>query len=320
MLTIHSPNPAMPPQPWQTGAASPQTPPMWLDLTDPSEDERRHAESLLGTTLPTRDQTSAIEASSRLRSADRILRLNIPAFVRADGGQGAMTPLAFVLTPELLATVRYADSVAFRHVAETLGKEDAPRNSVDTFVALIEAIVNVGADRMEAVAADLSKLSRSVFLDSRDHRRQLRGALFKVGAMQRQITQVRSALLGVSRIVGYLCEVNPAWMGTPAHVQLKTVHTDVASLSEFDQQLNDRLQFLLDAVLGFINNDQNDIMKVLTVITVVTIPPMILAGIWGMNFKSIGEYDWPHGYAFGLSMIFLSMVLPLIWFRWKRWF
>ena len=65
------------------------------------------------------------------------------------------------------------------------------------------------------------------------------------------------------------------------------MRNDVASLSEFDQQMNDRLQFLLDAVLGFINNDQNDIMKVLTVITVVTIPPMILAGIWGMNFKSI---------------------------------
>ena len=73
-------------------------------------------------------------------------------------------------------------------------------------------------------------------------------------------------------------------------------------------------------MLGFINNDQNDIMKVLTVITVVTIPPMILAGIWGMNFKSIPEYDWPHGYAFGLTMIGLSMLLPLLYFKWKKWF
>ena len=85
-------------------------------------------------------------------------------------------------------------------------------------------------------------------------------------------------------------------------------------MSEFQQQLNDRLQFMLDAVLGFINNDQNDIIKVLTIVSVVTVPPMILAGIWGMNFKSIPEYDWPHGYAFALSMIVLSMLIPLIWF------
>jgi magnesium transporter len=93
----------------------------------------------------------------------------------------------------------------------------------------------------------------------------------------------------------------------------------MSSLSEFQQQLSDRLQFMLDAVLGFINNDQNDIMRVLTIVSVVTVPPMILAGIWGMNFKSIPEYNWAHGYAFGLSMIVLSMVLPLVWLKIKKW-
>jgi magnesium transporter len=83
--------------------------------------------------------------------------------------------------------------------------------------------------------------------------------------------------------------------------------------------MSERLQFLLDAVLGFINNDQNDIMRVLTIVSVATVPPMILAGIWGMNFKSIPEYNWQHGYAFALTMIVVSMVLPLIGFRLKKW-
>ena len=65
--------------------------------------------------------------------------------------------------------------------------------------------------------------------------------------------------------------------------------------------------------------DQNDIMKVLTIVSVVTVPPMILAGIWGMNFKSIPEYNWAHGYAFGPIMIVLSMALPLTWFKLRKW-
>lgn len=317
MLTIYSSDSGAP-QVWRPGTAA--TPnPIWLDLIDPSEEERRQAELLLGAALPMRDQISAIELSSRLRSAEEILRLNIPSFVRAEGGQGALTPLGFVLTPKLLASVRYAESLAFNHMAEALGKTDAPRSGVDTFFGLIETIVNVGADRIEAIAADLSKLSRAVFSDSRDQRRLLRGALFKVGGMQRQITQVRSAMLGVSRVVTYLCQIAPPWIDPKLLAQFRTVQADIGSLSEFDQQLSDRLQFLLDAVLGFINNDQNDIMRVLTIVSVATVPPIILAGIWGMNFKSIAEYNWPHGYAFALSMILLSMVLPLIWFKSKKW-
>jgi magnesium transporter len=289
-------------------------------MVDPSEDERRYVESILGAKLPQRDQLSAIEVSSRLRSANEILRLNIPAFVRAEGGEGAMTPLGFVLTPKLLVSLRYAESYAFKHMAEAALKADAPQTSVDTFVDLLESIVDVGADRMEAISVDMSKLSRAIFSENRDQRHLLRTALFKVGRMQRQITQIRSAMLGASRVVAFVCEHPPAWFDEKLHVPFKTILADVASLSEFDQQMNDRLQFLLDAVLGFINNDQNDIMKVLTIVSVVTIPPMILAGIWGMNFKTIGEYDWPHGYAFALSMIALSVIVPLLIFKWKKWF
>ena len=318
MLTIYWSDSHAPMQ-WQPGAALPPAAPLWLDLIDPSDAERAQAESLLGTKLPTRDQTSSLELSSRMRGDATTLRLNLPAFVRAEHGQGMMTPLALVLTPQQLASVRYADSLAFNAIDHAMRSADAPRNSVNLFVALLETIVNVGADRLQEIAADLSRQSRSIFSESRDHSRQLRGALFKVGRMQRQVTQIRLAMLGTERIVTWLRDGAPDWLGADAHARLCIVHTDIGALTEFDQQLNDRIQFLLDAVLGFINNDQNDIMKVLTVITVVTIPPMILAGIWGMNFKSIPEYNWEHGYAFGLTMIALSMLLPLAWFRWKKW-
>jgi magnesium transporter len=319
MLKIYSVH-SRAPEPWQPGVA-PTDSAVWLDLIDPTDEERRQADQILGTTIPTRGQTSAIELSSRLISTETALRVNIPSFVRTEGAHGPTTPLGFVLTPDRLATVRYADSLSFDNVAKAFNGTggDALKSSTDIFVALIESIVDVAADRIEFIAGELSKLSQAVFSEETDRRQLLRTALFKVGNMQRQITQIRGALLGVSRVVTYLCEVSPSWITSELHARFKSIHADIGSLDEFDQQLAERLQFVLDAVLGFINNDQNDIMRVLTIVSVATVPPMILAGIWGMNFKSIPEYDWPHGYAFGLSMIILSALVPLIAFKWKKW-
>ena len=293
--------------------------PVWIDLINPSEEERRQAGELLGSELPTREQTSAIELSSRLSNSQNALRVNIPSFVRTEGEHGPSTPVGFVLTPTLLATVRYADSLAFDNVASSFGKAVGPMGGTDVFIHLFESIVDVAADRIESIAGELSTLSQAVFSEDSGRRGLLRAALFKVGKMQRQINQIRSALLGVSRVVIYLCDAPPAFINKTLQSQLNTIHADIGSLNEFHQQLSERLQFILDAVLGFINNDQNDIMRVLTIVSVATVPPMILAGIWGMNFKYIPEYNWPHGYAFGLTMIVVSMIIPLIAFRIKKW-
>lgn len=317
MLTAYSSG-AKAPQVWHPGTTLP-TSAIWIDLIAPSEDERQQAAVLLGTQLPTRDQASAIELSSRLRSSETVLRLNIPSFVRTHGKKGLMTPLGFVITPKTVATVRYAESSSFDLVAGAIAGADAPQSAIDVFIALMQSIVDVGADRLESLGNDLSTLSEQVFSEVRSERNVLRKALLEVGAMQRQVNQIRAAMLGASRVVTFMCDTAPKWIESDLHGQFRSIQADLGSLGEFHQQLSDRLQFMLDAVLGFINNDQNDIMKVLTIVSVVTVPPMILAGIWGMNFKSIPEYDWPHGYAFGLSMITLSMVLPLIFFKIKKW-
>ena len=91
-------------------------------------------------------------------------------------------------------------------------------------------------------------------------------------------------------------------------------------LNEYEDKLSNKIQFLLDAILGFISIQQNDIFKVLTIVTVVGIPPMLVAGIYGMNFKYMPELDWVAGYPFGLALIVLSGVVPLAWFKWRGWF
>ena len=91
------------------------------------------------------------------------------------------------------------------------------------------------------------------------------------------------------------------------------------SLNDYEVHLTDKIQFLLDADLGFINTEQNDLFKVLTIASVVGIPPVFMAGVWGMNFKDMPELGWPHAYLFAWIVIILSAVIPLAWFKWRNW-
>ena len=299
---------------------APARAPVWLDLAEPTPDELREAGKRLGAALPPREEISSIALSKRMRASPEMISINLPAFARAEAGQGMMTPLGIVVTPELLVTTRYAESEAFKRLADAVAAAAPTLTSIDAFVLLFESIVSAASDRMQRLSVELSEVSHQTFCDTRGHSQNLRGVLFRIGRIQRQVTQTRSATLGVQRGLMHLCDAAPPWIDKTHLGRLRVALEDVHALGEFDQQLDDKVQFLLDAALGFINNDQNDIIRVLTIASVVTIPPMILAGIWGMNFKSIHEYDWPHGYAYALAMIVLSMILPLAWFKWKKWF
>ena len=109
------------------------------------------------------------------------------------------------------------------------------------------------------------------------------------------------------------------WLKPDLAARLKSISSDVASLVHFSEGLVSRVQFLQDATVGIISSDQNDVIKVLTIASVVGIPPVLIAGIYGMNFKNIPEYDWAWGYQWGLLLIVISALLPLIWFKWKNW-
>ena len=109
------------------------------------------------------------------------------------------------------------------------------------------------------------------------------------------------------------------WLKLDMAARLQSISSDAASLVHFSEGLVSRVQLLQDAAIGIINSDQNDVMKVLTIASVVGIPPVLVAGIYGMNFKNIHEYDWAWGYQWGLALIVISALLPLIWFKWKDW-
>ena len=172
---------------------------------------------------------------------------------------------------------------------------------------------------MQEVAGDLRKLSARVFSTNRLGTPVLRRCMLEVGRLESIQTRTRTSLLSIQRIVSFVRAKEPVWADGDEQGRLRVVDHDLRTLDEFDDQLTNKLQFLLDASLGFINTDQNHVMKVLTVVSVATVPPILLAGIWGMNFKKMPELDWTYGYPLALATIIVSIILPVLWFRWRGW-
>ena len=79
--------------------------------------------------------------------------------------------------------------------------------------------------------------------------------------------------------------------------------------------LSNKITFVLDAMLGVVNLEQNNIIKLFSVMAVVLMPPTLIASIYGMNFKMMPELEWVHGYPMALVMMLAAAVLPYFLFQ-----
>jgi magnesium transporter len=297
---------------------------VWLDMETPTEEERAQVEHATGLCLPSREEVSEVEASSRLVQDGETLTLSTP-MVSKDGTEGLIsTPLGFVLSPQRLVTLRFAPSITFDQFAAHWHRTDAC-GGLRPFLGLLEAMVDRMADGLEHEGAQLEKLTGAVFSPAmatqtpRGRDGFLRATLTETGRGGERISHLRDGLLGVLRIVRFVREAAAAWTPEPEAKRLKTLEKDVLSLNDYEAQLLGKVQFLLDATLGYISIEQNNSVKVLTIVSLVGIPPTLIAGIYGMNFKIMPELEWHYGYAYGLAVIVLSAVLPLVWFRRRGW-
>ena len=300
---------------------------IWIDLLDPTQDERSFVESRASIRVPSKEALSEIEASSRLIVERGVLYLSTPMVARGNTLDAYLSPAGFILSPKLLVTIRYAELSTFDAVAERVRGDEALASSIGVFTALLEAIVDRGADVLEHLGAETDRISRSVFRgDTADRRhpvrstRVLRETLSTVGAIGDRVSQVRDVLLGVGRIGSFASDLGHEWIDPEFQVRLSAVQKDVASLNDYEAHLASKVQFLLDAVLGYITIEQNDLFKVLTIASVVGIPPTVMAGIWSMNFEFMPELDWYLGYPLALAAIVFSAVVPLVWFKARGWF
>ena len=298
---------------------------VWLDLLDPSDDERVRVEKATGLRPPTRAQLSEIESSSRLRTEGGTLFLSTPFLAEGEGRLATLTPVGFVLSPQQLLTVRFERLSPFDSVATSCEAAQAV-TAEEIFLRLLEVVVDQSADRLEAAASELESISRSTFRgEQAGERRRLRSnraqreALGRIGEMGERVSKLRDSLVGLGRIAGFVVETSGGKLSPASLGRLNAVRGDLASLNDYQGHLLGKVQFLLDATLGFISIDQNDIVKALTIGSVVGIPPVLVAGIYGMNFKLMPEYGWTLGYPYALALMLVTGLLPLAWFKWRGW-
>ena len=245
---------------------------------------------------------------------------------RAESDQPLTTPVGFLLTRERLITVRFEELTSFNtFINRDLSDESDPLTSGAVFAGLIDAIADRLADILESIVSELDMLSHRLFRNPVTERRppthesaDLRIILRRVGHNGDLASKIRDSLHGLGRIVPYVSSLAD-WLPPEVKPRLDITRQDVASLSDYDEHIANKVQLLLDATLGLINVEQNNIIKVLTIVSVVGIPPTLIASMYGMNFKGMPEYDWAWGYPYALAMIALSAVLPLVWFKWRGW-
>ena len=300
---------------------------VWIDLLTPTQEEEAQVQDALRLEIPTREEMQEIESSSRIYKEGDVLFLTAPFLYGVEGGELGSTAITFVLGTKALITVRYATPKAFavfsarcqRTPAMMLGTPDG------VMLHLFEQIVDRLADILERIAADMDRASQAAFRTAKAKVKatrkdaDLKDALITLGQVGEVTTRATETLLGLSRILTFVTAEKAIAVRKENQTLIKSLVRDVRSLVEHANFLNGKANFLLDAVLGIINVEQNAIIKTFTVASVALMPPTLIASIYGMNFARMPELQWDLGYPMALGLMVVSAVLPIVYFRRKGW-
>ena len=301
---------------------------VWIDLLNPTSVEENAVQDALRLEIPTREEMQEIESSSRLYKEEDTLFLTAPFLYGVDNGEFSSTAITFVLANANLITVRYATPKAFAVFAARCQRTPATLMTTPDAVMfhLFEQVVDRLADILERIAADMDRASQAAFRTARAVKvkattkdADLKDALITLGQVGEVTTRASETLLGLSRILTFVGAEKAGAIRRENQPLIKTLVRDVRSLVEHANFLNSKANFLLDAVLGIINVEQNAIIKTFTVASVALMPPTLIASIYGMNFQHMPELEWPIGYPLALLLMVVSAVLPIMYFKRKGW-
>jgi magnesium transporter len=302
--------------------------PLWLDLLNPTPEEDACVERALGISLPSREEMQEIEMSARLYNEGGAEFMTITAIAKLDSDEPVTTPITFVLKGANLATVRFAEPRAFRSIVARAQRPNAVACSTgeQVMLSLIEALIDRMADTLESVAADIDAISRSVFRHrSQNGRpsksRDLAATIEQIGSNGDLLTKLRESLVSINRLLSYhsAAEAEDKRALKEVRARIKSLHRDAVALSDQSNFLSNKTNFLLDATLGLINLEQNQIIKIFSIVAVVLMPPTLVASIYGMNFAHMPELNWTLGYPTALLLMAVAAVVPYLWFKREGW-
>jgi magnesium transporter len=299
---------------------------VWLDLLYPSDEERLHVAALLGVHLPTKSEMEEIQVSSRLYGENGVHYMTSLTMAGFDSDEPQLGPVTYVLTAKFLVTLRYIEPRFLPVLAARCTKNPVLVLTPDNALAsLMESVVDRSADVLETMSARIDRLSHSIFMPpghgaQRNGRgKQYRRALTDIGRAAELLGMLHDSLAGYERLTVYANAATRLGQDKDARTRLRTVVRDLTSLTVQAGNMSNRLSFLLDATLGLVNVEQNEIVKIFTVGAIAFFPPTLIGTLYGMNFKNMPELEWAWGYPAALVLMFVTAVVPLWWFRRRGW-
>ncbi|WP_176086356.1 magnesium transporter CorA family protein [Martelella sp. HB161492] len=298
---------------------------VWIDMLDPSEADIHHVESLLGILMPTRESLKDIEPSSRFYTEGSTVYMTASLVMNVDFGLAHLTDVGFILTGGRLITIRHAEPKPFFLFAADMRRLDiAPGQGTKVLACLLDTIVDRTAEILELAVAKIDNISIAVFGEGARGRRrppaELEERLIEISSYHRLVSKTRDSLTTLSRLSTYLQSLRRVKDDKDTKDLCRIVARDIQSLTEHTGFVSSNISFLLDSALGLINLEQNNIMKLFSVVSVIFAPPMLIAGIYGMNFDVMPELHSSFGYPAALGLMFLTGFFAIYWLRSRGWF
>ena len=309
---------------------------VWIDLLRPSKDEETAMERAFGVDVPTREEMSEIEISSRLYTEDGAQFMTAMMLSHTDGDNVMLSPVTFVLTGERLITVRYEEPRAIDTFVARCQK--AGTFTAESLLAgLLEGLIERAGDVLERTGHELDGVSREIFAipppipkqapvaallkpEPKPKPRDFQSVLEQIGRKGDLLSKLYESLVSIQRLISYAtAAAQVRKQDKDAAGRFESLSRDVQALIDHASFLTQKINFLLDATLGMINIQQTGIIKIFSVAAVVFLPPTLIASIYGMNFDFMPELAWPYGYPFALGLMVLSAIVPYQFFKWQRW-
>jgi magnesium transporter len=294
---------------------------VWFDLVNPNLQEDKIVERQVGAAVPTREEMLEIEVTSRLYVENGARYMTATLMCQSDTDTPKTTPVTFILAGHRLITVRYDEPRPFMIVGNKLARICSPAvNGELVLMDLLDAVIDRAADILERIGAEVDQVSHDIFEQEAGHARSHQEILKIIGRKGDLTSKVRESLVSIGRLLLYLANEadNMRW-AKETRSQLRGMQRDVQSLSDHATYLANKITFVLDAMLGVVFIEQNNIIKIFSIAAVVLMPPTLVASIYGMNFKHMPELDWSLGYPLAIVLMLIAAALPYVVFKWKKW-
>ena len=291
--------------------------PIWIDVVDPEEEELLWFKEAFGVLLPELDDLGDLEASARYFEADDG-HLHIRTdFLLDEEETSRNVRVAFVMTKQVLFSIHDEDLPVFRLVRlRARLRPGSVSNAKDVLLDLYSTDAEYSADALEEVYENLERAGKRVLSDDINDA-DAAEVLETIATEEDTNGRIRRNVMDTRRALSFL--MRSKLLSDEQQEEARQILRDIDSLENHTAFLFDKINFLMDATVGFINLNQSKIIKIFSVVSVALMPPTLLASIWGMNYRFMPELDLSWGYPMAIGVMIVSAIIPLWYFQHKGW-